>query len=425
VEYRGDIILCKGRRIGGTEIFSIKAAERMISQPGVKIVFVSLTEDQAKICILVALNYLTVKYPRMIGTGKNRPTLTKIMTKSGSSFSVKPVGNTGNAVRGFDGDVLGVDEAPWQPKMMWKAARPIISTNDGEIWMWGTPADDEGYFWEQYNKAKNLKDPNARFKVWHLNSEEVLFKRPISASWTQKQRDGAIRILAEEKRDMTEVEYGNEYLGLFLTDIKRFFSEELIEKCCILRREPKMEGERFLGVDVGRMYDPSAFEDVCKVGKMIYHVDSQITEKTFTTETQSKIIEMDAAVKYKGIGIDAGSGALGVGVYDNLMVVSKIAWKLQAMNNRSIALDREGKRKQTLKGIDYYNNLKAMMENGEVQLLKDGAVMKSLKSIRWEVSDEKSSESKFKIISNDSHIVEGLMRAVYLAKGKHLKLWVA
>ena len=420
LDYKGDILLCKGRRIGGTEIFSIKADERMISQPGVKIVFVSLTEDQAKLIIMICLEYLHRNYKNMIATGKNKPTLTQITLKNGSQVKVRPVGQTGNAVRGFDGDILGVDEAPWQPSMMWKAARPIISTNDGEIWMWGTPAEDEGYFYEQFDKAYNKKDPHARFKVWYKNSEEVLFNRPICQSWTKKQRDGAIRILSEEKEDMTEEEYANEYLGKFLSDIQRFFSDELIKQACILERNPSMKGKRFLGVDIGRMYDPSSFEDVCKVNDTIYHVDSQTTEKTLTNETQNKIIQLNSSINYEKIGIDAGSGSLGVGVFDNLMIVTELTRKLVAMNNRAISLDKYGKKKQTLKGVDYYNNLKAMMYNRKILLLKDDSVIASLRSIRLTFPKTDDIQSKVKIIGRDKHIVEGLMRAADLANQKTL-----
>jgi hypothetical protein len=416
LDYKGDILLCKGRRIGGTEVFSIKAAERMVSQPGVKIVFVSLTEDQAKLIIMVVLEHLHRNYKKLIARKDKKPTLTQITLTNGSQVRVRPVGQTGNAVRGFDGDVLGIDEAPWQPSMMWKAARPIISTNDGEIWMWGTPAEDDGYFYEQFDRAYNKKDPNARYKVWYKNSEEILFNRPICRSWTKKQRDGAIRILKEEKADMTKEEYANEYLGVFLSDIKRFFDDELIAKACILEKNPNMKGKRFLGVDIGRMYDPSAFEDVCRIGDKIYHIDSQTTEKTYTNETQDKIIDMDRAVNYEGIGIDAGSGALGVGVFDNLIIISELKRKLHAMNNRAISLDRFGKRKQTLKGVDYYNNLKAMMHNKEIQLLHDDNVIASLRSIRLEIPKAEDIQSKIKIIGRDKHIVEGLMRAAELAK---------
>lgn len=424
LDYKGDILLLKGRRIGGTEIFAIKAAERMVSQPKVKIVMLSLTEDQAKLIISVCQEHLIRKYKNHIAYGKDKPTLTRIRLKNKSWIEVRPVGNTGNAVRGFDGDILGIDEAPWQPKMMWKAARPIISTNDGEIWMWGTPAEDEGYFYEQYHRAHILKDKDARFKTWHLNSEEVLFNRPICESWTQKQHDGAIRILAEEKRDMTEEEYGNEYLGKFLSELNRFYDDELINKACKLQKNPGMRGRRYLGVDIGRMYDPSAFQDVCKVTNVVYHVDNQTTFKTLTTETQDKIVNMNNQVNYKKIGIDAGSGALGVGVYDNLLR-TKVKHKLEAMNNRAMALDRDGKKKQMLKQMDYHNNLKAMMQSGEILLLDDDDVRASLASVRLQkTKSEKGEITKFKIIGKNMHIAEGLTRAADLAKrDKTLRLW--
>jgi len=425
--YKGDIILCKGRRIGGTEIFSIKAAERMVSQPGVKIVMISLTEDQAKLIISVTHEYLKRKYEWMIKTGNERPTLTEIKLTNESKITVRPVGDTGNSIRGFDGHVLGIDEAPWQPKMMWQAARPIISTNDGEIWMWGTPADDDGYFYEQFHKAYNKKDPEARFKVWYKNSEEVLFNRPVCATWTQKQSDGAKRILAEEKKDMTEEEYGNEYLGKFLSELHRFIDEDWIIKVCTEQRNPEMAGNRWLGCDIGRQYDPSTFEDFGRDGDIIVQADSQTTRKTFTNETQDKIIALNKAVNYKEIGIDAGSGALGVGVYDNLMIVAEIGYKLKAMNNRSIALDKEGKKKQTLHQMDFYNRFKALGQEGKLKLLNDDGVIASLRSIRLTIpKGDKEQQTKLKIIGNDLHIMEGMVRGVELArKGKVIKPWVA
>lgn len=425
LEHRGDIGLCKGRRIGGTEIFAIKAAERMVSDPGTKIVMLSLTEDQAKLIVIVALEHLERFHKKLIATGLKKPTQGSITLRNGSTLKIRPVGATGDAVRGFDGDILGIDEAPWQPKMMWAAARPVITTNAGEIWMWGTPNGKQGYFWEQFNKSWNKKDPDARFRFWYKNSEEVLFNRPISESWTQKQHDGAIRILAEEKKDMSDLEYGQEYLGLFLEDINQFFDDELIEFACTEEKDPKRAGDRYLGVDIGRMYDPSAFEDVVKVGETVYHCDSQTTVKTRTTETQQKIIEMDNAVNYIQIGIDAGSGALGVGVYDNLLLVDSVKSKLEPMNNRAIALDRDGNKKQTLQKIDYYHNLRAMMQNGEIKLLKDQAVKESLRSVRWTISKEEDSSSKMQILGNNTHITEGLIRAAWLAKkGKGSNIWI-
>ena len=102
------------------------------------------------------------------------------------------------------------------------------------------------------------------------------------------------------------------------------------------------------------------------------------------------------------------------------MIVPELTRKLVAMNNRAISLDKYGKKKQTLKGIDYYNNLKAMMYNGKILLLKDDSVIASLRSIRLSFPKTEDVQSKVKIIGRDKHIVEGLMRAADLANQKTL-----
>jgi hypothetical protein len=419
LEYRGDIALCKGRRIGGTEIFSIKAAERMISDPGVEIVFISLTEDQAKICISVALEHLTKFHKSMIGTGKLKPQLGKIFTKNKSSFMVRPVGNTGNAVRGFNGDILGIDEAPWQPDMMWTAARPILSTNDGELWMWGTPAEKKGYFWEQYNKAYNLKDPKARFKVWHKDSETVLFNRPISEGWSQKQRDGAIRILGEEKKDMSAKQYGNEYLGLFLEECSRFFDDEVINKACVLKAPETiiLTGKNSMGNDIARMgNDEGTYEIINDDGtRILKHVYHEISKKQDTVATERRIIDLTELWKCRKVGIDAGAGTLGVSVLDHLLD-SKIRSKVLPINNRQIVLDSNDNGHQRILKIDLYNNLLSMIQHGEIQLLDNDEVRRSLASIQFDFPKDERGLSKMRIWGNYSHVVEGLIRAAWLAK---------
>ena len=285
LDYKGDILLIKGRRIGATEIFSIKGSKRMVDQPGVKIVFISLTEDQAKLCISVAHEWLQQNYPKMIGKGKYKPQLGALWVKHGKKYSsmiVRAVGDTGKSIRGFDADILGVDEAPWQPKKMWRAARPIISTNDGEIWMWGTPDEDEGYFYEQFERAFIQKDPEARFKVWYKNTEEVLEERPICDSWTQKQQEGLRRILKEEKRDMSDLEYGNEYMGKFLSQMRRIYGDDWINKVLTQKVENhKPTGTTALGVDIeGMVDDISTFEGLERKENKITQFHHETTSKT-------------------------------------------------------------------------------------------------------------------------------------------------
>jgi hypothetical protein len=414
--YNGDILLCTGRRVGKTYILARKAIDDMIKNKGMPVVIISLTEDQAMIILAMALNYAKEVCPKLIGKGKNKPTMRTLYINTGK-MTVRPAGNTGDGARGFEGGRLIVDEASRMPKLFWIASLPTILTTNGQVWLGSTPYGKKGYFWERFNEAYYKKEPNARYKVFYISTEEVMKNRKISKAWTEEQSKGALRVLAEDKKTMSPLEYGQEYLGLFLEELQCFFEDEWIEKVCILDKNPSMVGERFLGVDIGRMYDPSAFEDVCKVRDKYYHVDSQTTTRTKTNETQDKIIEMDKAVNYVEIGIDAGSGSLGVGIYDNLMTTN-IKRKLKAMNNRAIALEKNNKAKQRLMKEDYYHNMLAMGINGELKLLNDEAVKRSLRSVQWEIINEDSGTSRIRIFGNDTHITEGLIRACWLAKKK-------
>jgi len=418
LDYDGDILLCKGRRIGGTEIFAIKAAKEMIKHPKIKIVMVSLTEDQAQLIINVAHEYLELEYKKFIAKGKNKPTLNRIILTNGASMIVRPLGTTGNAIRSFDGDILGIDEAPWQDKKIWRAARPIIATNNGRIWMWGTPAAKEGYFWEQYNKIYN-QHKEGRFKVWHKNSEEVLFNRPICESWTQEQHDGVIRILAEEKESMSELEYGNEFLGEFLEELTRLYNDEWINKVCSIKRDGIIRGKTYLGIDVAGMgKDKNSFEEVDKIDKdHIRQIENITTAKQYTHEVVNKALELQNHFHNKKIGVD--DAGVGFGVFSGLLFNNKTKDKVVGLNNARRPLDSDDKAKKRLLKEDMHINLLTLGEKGQIKLLDDLDVKKSLATVQIEEKDGRTF-----IFGRDTHIAEGIIRAAWLAsQDKSLNLW--
>jgi hypothetical protein len=418
LDYSGDILLCKGRRIGGTEIFSVKAVKTMVERPGVKIVMVSLTEDQAQLIIDVAHNYALLKYPKLIGKGRKKPTLNKLFLVNGSSMIVRPLGTTGNAIRSFDGDILGIDEATWQDKKIWRAARPIITTNDGNIWMWGSPGAKEGYFYEEFAKFQAGED--TRFRVWHKNSEDVLFNRPISRSWTEAQRAGVFRILKSEKESMTKLEYANEYLAQFVEDVSRFFSDEIISRVQCLSRVDSVtvSGKYFLGVDVARLGgDESSFEVLEFVNKKYYHRESVVRRYILTTATVDTVLDLDTKFSFTNIFVD--DGGLGVAVVDPLLDDVRTRRKVVAINNSSRAVDFDDSRRRKLLKEDLYMNILRMMEHGDIFLLVDDNIRLSLASIMYEYDPK----GYIKIYGRYSHIVEGLIRAAWANHSTRLELW--
>lgn len=427
LSYQGHVLLCTGRQVGKTTIFARKAAEYMLAHAEARIIVVSLTEDQAQLMIIMVLDYLEKNHKKLIAKGSKKPTKNRIWLTNKAQILARPVGNTGDAVRGFTGDVLIIDEASRMPELMWTAARPTLLTTGGEIWMCSTPFGKQGYFYECFeNKAQ-------RYKVFHISSEEVISKRALSEAWTQRKREAAIKFLEEEKKSMSATRYGQEYLGKFMDDLNQYFSDELIDTICCLDKSkvprPSINREYFLGVDIARMgSDETAFEIVKKIeGGFLEHVYSKTTTKTLTTQTEDTIITLNQIYNFKKVYLDAGSGSLGVGIFDHLLRHPKLSRKVEAINNRQIVQDRAGKKKQRLLKEDLYDNLLRLMERRKIKLLNDEKVRLSLKSVQWEVEIKDNQPSRIKIYGNYTHIVEGLIRAAWAIKEKSLNvqiLWV-
>lgn len=423
LKYDGNFILCTGRQVGKTTIMASKAANYMIKNKGAKIIIVSLTEDQAKLIIVMILDYLEKHAKTQIQKGKHKPTQNRVTLKNKSTAIARPVGNTGDAVRGFTGDVLIIDEMSRMPELAFQAAKPTLLTTAGQIWGCSTPHGKSGYFWECFMNKHN------RFKVWHISSEEVMRARPINEYWTERKRAEAIKFLEEEKKDMSEIHYSQEYLGEFMDELRQLFSDELIRECMTLKRltTPDIKADYFLGCDIARFGgDQSTFEIIERKDKKFLHRENIVKTRLPTTESESIILSLNMMWNVAKIGIDAGAGALGVGLYDRFMENAETKRKVVAMNNRTIALEKDGKKTQRIMKEDFYDNLLGMMQRKEIELLDDNEVFLSLKSVQYEFVISQDKPSKMRIFGKFTHIAEGLIRAAYLAKKEKVnKLWIA
>ena len=420
LEYDGHLVLCTGRQSGKTFIMARKAGKYMIEHKGSRIIVVSLTEDQAELIIVMILDYLQKHHKEMLAKGSKKPTKRRIWLKNKSMVLARPVGNTGDAVRGFTGDVLIIDEASRMPEMTFTAAKPTLMTTGGQIWMCSTPFGKQGYFYESYLNKNN------RFKVIHTNSEEVAKSRPITETWTKERHEGALRHLEEEKKDMSELQYAQEYLGEFIDDLRQFYSDEIIDKACTLKPAQIIDRRHphFLGCDIARMGgDYGTWEIIKKIDNEHFeHVYHEQKNKIPTTYTFNRIVQLTKEWKFKEIGIDAGSGSLGVGVLDFLLKEPIVRKKVVALNNRSIALDKDGKRTRMLLKEDMHSIMLSLMEMGRLKLLDNEEVRLSLKSTQYEYVRKEGMPTKIRIFGRNMHIVEGLCRAVYLANQKHLNI---
>lgn len=427
LKYRGDLLLCTGRQIGKTTIMAIKAAKRMLEVPNLQIIIVSLTEDQAKLIINMILVYFEKNCRKLIARGKHKPTQNRVWLTNKSFALARPVGNTGDAIRGFTGDILIIDEGSRFPELAFISGEPTLLSTGGEVWICSTPHGKKGYFWDQYNAAMNEDESDIEnemgWKVMHVNGEETLTNRPINDFWTEEKRAKAINRLQRLKDRWSELRYGQEILAQFMDDLMRFFEEELIQKVCIQKRPERVlpNADYYMGNDLARMGGDSFTAEILKGGKPIMHVESLVQDKLLTTTNEELIVGLTLKWKPRKVGIDAGAGTLGVSIYDHLLINPVTKRKVIPMNNRKLIMDREGKEHQRMFNEDMYDNMRSMMEHGELLLLDDDAVKNSLRSVQIELREDLHGLTKVRIYGNDTHIAEGLIRAAWLAKKEKSK----
>lgn len=337
----------------------------------------------------------------------------------------KPVGDTGRSARGFEGQVLMIDEAPFQPDLFFDAAKPLLAVTGGRIWMWGTFNGRAGYFWRNYEKAIIKKDPKARFKVWEMDTESVAHNRPISESWTKTQREEMIEFLREEKEDMSEQAYSQEYLGIASLEKRQFYNDAWIQKVCNVNEHEQVskDGDFYGGFDLARMGGDQFTAEILKriSPTNITQADHYTRKLLLTTDNEDLVMEYTRKWNCTQSGIDAGSGTLGVSIYDHLQRVPDMRKRIIAMNNRSLSVNNETG-KQRLFNEDMHDNLRAMGERGEIHLFNNEEIKASLRSVQWDMVQDAKGLSKVKIYSRFGHIAEGIKFASWLANQKSLNI---
>jgi len=398
LETKGNICLRSGRQVGKSTIIGIKAADYALKNKDKLIMIISKTERQASLLFSKVLFNLNQTAPNQILTGKNRPTKHLINLKNGSKIYSLPAGDTGFGIMGFTIDLLIADEAAFIPEEVWNSIVPALAITRGEIWLLSTPYVKKGYYYNCFNDES--------FTNFHQSTEDCPRKD--------------VEFLKHQKEILTKAQYAQMYLGLFVDEIKQFFSDELISECCSGKRTGANKTHtNILGVDVAGMgEDESTFEILDFTSQPIKQVDNLITTKTRTTETANKIKQLERQYNFKKIFID--DAGMGVGVFDQLLEFPETKRKTIGINNskRSIEHLKDGKKKRLIKE-DLYNNLLRLMERREIVLLDDDEIKASLKSVQAEEVN-----GNLKINGTYTHIAEGLIRAAWYAKSKSLNNFI-
>jgi len=423
LKYKGDKLLCTGRRVGKTYIMARGAIDRMLEKKTSVVIF-SLTEEQAMIILAMAKAYLAQADPyaaKKKATDTNKKTIT---LKNGSVMKCRPAGDTGDSGRGFEADILIVDEAARMGKFFWIAVRPIILMTAGEVWLASTPYGKQGYFWESFNEAYNLRLPEARFKIFYKTTEKVIEERKLTKEWTQEKKEKVLRTLEQDRRTMSKLEYGQEYQGLFLEDLMQFFPDELIREAQTMERPEAILKDKvyFAGQDIARLGED---ETTTEIGYLenedIFQVENLVSKYAYLTETFKQNKNLNQLYNFNKFFID--DEGIGIGVFDMMMDDDDLKRITIGINNSKRVIDADGKEKGILKTELYYN-LRRLLESKKIHLLKDENIFNSLKSVQYEYFLDSKGNPQIRIFGNYTHIAEGLIRLAQAIKYKQLNISV-
>ncbi|KKL76686.1 hypothetical protein LCGC14_2042380, partial [marine sediment metagenome] len=395
--------LCSGRQVGKSTIIGIKAAQYALKNKNKTVMVIAFVEKQALLIFSKILNKIYREYPKAILMGENKPTKHTIFLKNGTEIYCYAAGETGYGIMGYTIDLLIADEAAFINEEVWNSVIPTLAATQGDVWLLSTPKLMEGFYYDCF------EDPT--YSKFHESSEDC----PHITK----------EFLEDKKRRFTKAQYAQMYLGEFVDNFNRIYSDEWIKKVFTLPvpdstpggaplSSPITGGDLYLGVDIAGMGDAeSAFEGVARQGNNVNQIHHEVTTKTHTMETENKIIDLNARIDWTMNGID--DGGMGTPILDHLLENDNLKNKIIGLNNAKRVVDSDERTKMLYKEAMYYNML-AMGERGELHLYDCDEIKASLRCIMIEENG--------KIGGVYDHIANALMRACWLAKAKPLNFKV-
>ena len=396
IKTKGNTAVRAGRQSGKSFAESLRVALFAILNDGTTTLVTAAVERQGVLLFEKIKSQIIILAKHMI---VGNPTMHQIVLRNKSRVLMHPSGRDAYGLRGYTAHKVVIDEAHFVPEAVFVAIMPMLATTNGTLDLLSTPLGNKGFFYDAFMAGSN-------FSTFHVRSEDC---PRISKEF-----------LARQRREMTNLQYRQEYEAEFLDALQALFPADLIDKCMTIDKTQPKENS-YMGVDIARYGgDENAFVVVdMQDREHVFARYVETTERVSTTETTAKIIQFTKDFKLRKVYID--DGGIGGAVFDYLIEKPELKRKLVGINNASRSIIHDKSRGKRLMKEDLYGNLKRMMEQGHIQLLKDEALRQSLLSIQFEYSDE----GNLKIWGRYSHITEALIRACWCVKSANLNIWVA
>jgi|TARA_Y100000310_G_scaffold81786_1_gene78365 hypothetical protein len=402
IKSKGDGVVISGRQCGKSTGTSILAGETALNNPNEFILIGAYVIDQAQLIFRKIHEYILDKDPKQI---KNRVTLNFLELKNGSKILCRPIGDTGAGMRGYSATMLIIDEAAFVPDRAWDAIEPVISVTKGRTILLSTPQGKKGFFY------KASINPN-------------YFKMKLSARDCPRHTK---KFLDQKESELSPVAFATEYLGEFIDDYNRKFSEEWVKKVCCIEKTEQIRirtSNQYLGIDVsGSGSDETTFEGFdANNPKNIFQTLNIYSKTIQGPQIERQIQQLKEKYHYdkKSIGFD--SGGLGSGTFNYMLENDTLKRSIVALDNATRPIEHKKDKQKTTKLLkEYmYDLVEEMGWRGELKCFNEGAVKQSFESIQIEFKDG----GKKRYWGTYSHIVEGIVRAVWLAKNKSLNIYI-
>ena len=396
-ECKKDVTVVSGRQCGKTAGAATAIGEEAINIPNSYIMIGAYVIDQSEHLFWKIKDYLFAKYPNQI---KGRPTLHSLELKNGSKIICKAVGDTGDSMRGPTVTLLVLDEAAFIPDRAWIAIEPVISVSKGRTMLLSTGQCKKGFFY------KSTLNPD--IKQFHVSARDC----PRHTK----------EFLDRKESELSPVAFAQEYLGEFLDDYNRKFTDEWIEKVCTVNKEKIIisKSNNVLGIDVGGGVGlgETTFEGFNATDKKNVSQVLNINSNTIAgpdIERQIETLKSQYNYGRKTIGFD--SRGVGSGSFAYMLENTKLKNCIVALDNATRPIDREGTTTKLLKEY-MYDYVEEMGWRGELHCFNEGSVKQSFQSIQ--VTIKSNGERAYS--GSYDHIVEGIIRAIWMAKNKGLNI---
>lgn len=199
------IILCCGRQVGKSTVSSGLAVHTALTTAHALIVMISPGLRQSRELFLKA-----VRVYQALGRPVSPLAESKLSLELANGSRIVALPGSSDTVRGFSGvRLLLVDEAAFTPDDLYYSVRPMLAASNGRLALLSSPHGTRGFFYEAWEHGGENWD---RYSVPSADCPRI-----------------SPAFLAEERRNMGEWWYRQEYECLFLDAETQLFKREDVE----------------------------------------------------------------------------------------------------------------------------------------------------------------------------------------------------